>query len=147
METQESKLLIEYKPNPRNQKVDPAVVIALNKGEFSTSQIAEEVGCTPSNVRRILKQYKFEAENITEFQNNEGLIQNGVKQKIVEALATGSIQIKTAKDAKDAALAYSIFYDKNRLQENKSTANVAVNINEISDDVREKMQKFIKDLY
>jgi hypothetical protein len=147
MNAQTETRLIEYKPTERRDPVNIEAVIALHNAQIPSKEIAEELETSVRNVNRICQRYNIEAEIVKDFTDNESLIQNGAKEKVVKAMLDGTIPIKSAKDFKDAAIAYGKIFEVNRLQENRSTANVAVNINDISPDTMEKMQKFIKDLY
>ena len=86
-------------------------------------------------------------EKIENFKTHESLLQTGVKEKIVKAIARGSIPINTATDLKNAAFAYDKFFNASRLQEERSTANIAVKIDDIDPDTAAKLRQIVKDLY
>jgi len=127
--------------------IDPGTVVALHNGGLKNSEIARATGTSDPNISRILKRYKFKLEKLENFKNNEGLLQNGIKEKIVTAIAHGSIPINTATDLKNAAFAYDKFFNASRLQEDRSTANIAVKIDDIDPDTLAKLRQFVADMY
>ena len=136
----------EYKLQPR-KKTNIEAVVAMNAYGMRAPEIANETETSASNIRQILKRYRFKLEKIENFKTHESLLQTGVKEKIVKAIAHGSIPINTATDLKNAAFAYDKFFNASRLQEERSTANLAIKIEDISPEHAEHLRQIVKDLY
>ena len=136
----------EYKPQPR-KKTNIEAVVAMHAHSMSTKEIAAETETSTSNIRQMLKRYRFKLEKLENFKTHESLLQTGVKEKIVKAIAHGSIPINTATDLKNAAFAYDKFFNASRLQEDRSTANIALKIDDIDPETLAKLRQFVADMY
>jgi hypothetical protein len=142
--------VIEYKPEKSScapKGINPHEVFALKTLGFKPEEIAEKEKCSSANIRRILKDYEIIAEKVEDFKSVEGILQNGLKSNIVAILAKCKVSPNNATEYKNLAIAYEKLYHCGRLQEEKSTANISVKIEDISPDHAEHLRRIVKDLY
>jgi len=127
--------------------IDNSIVVALHNGGLKNSEIARATNTTPSNIHQLLKRYNIKLKRVENFKKVEDILQNGVKQKVIEKLAKSKASPDTATDFKNLAIAYEKIYHCNRLQEEKSTTNLAIKIEDITPERAEHLRQIVKELY
>jgi hypothetical protein len=117
------------KPKPRNAKGRPQKIIELAENTaLTTYEIGKLTDCDHSNVVRILQRYNIQREVVGAYVSQRASILAGIQEQILQSI--------TRDDIKKAPfgsriLAMCQLYDKERLERNLSTANVAT----IHDDI------------
>ena len=98
-------------------------MIALRKRKLSYSEIGAIVGCTKQNVQQRLQPFVQRVDHLQEIRDAK--IDQMV---IVESMMLDELTIRNYKgeSLRDIAVSHGIMVDKRRLEEDKSTSNVAV---------------------
>lgn len=94
------------------------LTIQANNPKLTHKQIAELVNCHKSNIYACLKRHGIKSESVNDFREARAQILSGYQDKILK-----SITVKDYKKAnlKDKTIAFSILYDKERLETNQAT--------------------------
>lgn len=101
-------------------------VIDLHRRGLSNVQAAKVLGCSTANVQKRLAKIGEIVANTETYKKNRSNVLAVGQQMIMSEVAAGEFKIQSARDLKDAATAFGILYDKERLEEGKSTQNIAV---------------------
>jgi hypothetical protein len=101
------------------QKHKEKIIELAQNTELSQGQIAKLTDVEKSTVCKVLQNYGMEHRSIEEYKSNRASILAGLQQRIAksvtdEDLKKASLQVK--------AMAYGVFYDKERLELGKSTS-------------------------
>jgi len=108
------------KPTKWHKKIPIEVILELHSKELSHDQIAKITGCTHSNITQRLQRTGI--TSLSNYKANRGDLFALLQSKILNTI--------TEADIKKASLlqrvtASGILYDKERLERDKSTANIA----------------------
>lgn len=107
----------------RGRKGKKDLIIDLaQKSQLANCEIAQISGTSTSNVSQILKRYNLQAKQVDEYVTCRAKILQGLQARILKSI--------NDTDIKDASLlqrlsGLGILYDKERLELNLSTANLA----------------------
>ena len=111
--------LIRY---PGSKGIPIETIIELRKKNLSCSQIATLLKCNPSNITRRLKTIDEAIETTNHYRSNRGFLlsleQNRIRHSITNA------DLKRA-GLRDKVISIGVLFDKERLEEGKSTENIA----------------------
>lgn len=127
--------ILQPKPT-KSERVRELIEAGCQTGQV----IAKTVGCDPALVSRILKEYKLEANQITEYKSQRAEILAGIQAKILKQLNPDDIKISNAKELKDALTGFGIAMDKERLERGQSTSNHA-HLHKMSEDTAEMLSR------
>ena len=100
-----------------------SLLVALRKKNLSYSQIAKVVGCHKSNVVNRLRQVRHLLDSNDTFKDNRADVLSVYQQMILEGITPEKIKDISVRDA---VVAMGVLYDKERLERNLSTENVAI---------------------
>jgi len=112
------------------QKHKEKIIELAQNTELSQGQIAKLTDVEKSTVCKVLQNYGMEHRSIEEYKSNRASILAGLQQRIAKSVTDEEIK-KASLQVK--AMAYGVFYDKERLELGKSTT--------ITDDVDHILQR------
>jgi hypothetical protein len=112
---------INARPAP-GTKSAAAFTIALNNPDLGPTEIAKIVDCDKSLVTHTLQQYGFNKEVTENFKKYRADILASKQEEIIKSLSTDVINNASLMQR---SASFGILYDKERLERNQSTANVA----------------------
>jgi hypothetical protein len=113
------------KPNPANyrKKSKSATIRTLiQTGCQNVNALSKATDTDPALASRILKQYKIESNQLSEYKLKRADIMAGMQHKLLASI--GEDDIKKAPLG-SRVLAAAQLYDKERLERNQSTANIS----------------------
>ena len=93
-------------------------IIDLKSKNYSNSQIASLLKCSPSNITRRLQ----DVDVVKQYVNHRPFILQQIQRKIINYISDAKLQ---KANPYQLALMYGIFYDKERLETGQSTQNIA----------------------
>jgi hypothetical protein len=114
-----------YLPPPKQYTITmtPKQMQALRKAGYSYQQIGDAAGCTKQAIWLRLNGFEKEQAELADYKEHEADVLVGLRARIVKELDTDAIQKMAPRDR---VMAYGILYDKSRLQDGLSTANLSV---------------------
>lgn len=110
---------------PRQKNIPLRKIIALRKKGLSVNEVANALGCTPQNIMDRLKSEgldKFDPSIVESYRKAEADILAFQEARLLSGLTDEKIE---KAGLKDTAIAFGVMFDKRRLSEGKSTANIA----------------------
>lgn len=121
---------------PEEKAVIPIeTIIAYRKQGLSYSEIAKLVGCCKQNIHSRLRTIGYCQSNLINFKKNKSDVLEFLQSKLLNSVDSDSIQKSSLLQR---TTAFGILYDKQRLEDGKSTDNVNIvdiklSINQIQD--------------
>lgn len=113
-------------PKPFNVKgIRLAKIIALRKKGLSVNEVARALGCTPENIMNRLQSEgldRFDPSVVESYRKAESDILAFQETRLLGGLTDQKIK---KAGVKDLGITFGIMFDKRRLSEGKSTANIA----------------------
>ena len=110
-----------------NKYIPIEQMIELHEKGLSNPQIAAILHCSTGNVQARLSKCLEIITHTENYKKNRANILTYHQQAISSVLSASEVKpLKTARELKDAATAYGILYDKERLERGQSTANVDI---------------------
>lgn len=110
---------------PRPGTKSEAILTLVTTTPATNTEVAESVGCDKALVTEVLARYGINKNECQSFKKHRADILAGLQEKLLSKLNACDVPIEKAKDVRDMATAMGIVYDKERLENNLSTANVA----------------------
>lgn len=98
-----------------------ADIIEFKKKGLTHQQIANLLGCDKSNVTKRLGTIKEELESLDNFTKHKSATMEFIQQRLLDSITPEKIKEATLQQT---ATSFGIIYDKQRLQDGKSTENL-----------------------
>lgn len=108
--------------NKRGKATDLILKTKQEHPDLTTREIGAIVKCSHVNVAYVLKRYGINHERLKQFKSNRADILAGLQEKILNTLTPADIK---KMPGGSRVLAACQLYDKERLERDLSTANVA----------------------
>lgn len=107
---------------PYTEKQAAIIVAAQDHPDLTSREIGKLANADHSTVVRTLQRYKIERQDVEDFKSHRGDIFAGLQHRLLASCTDADIQ-KAPLGSR--ILAAAQLYDKERLERNQSTANVA----------------------
>jgi len=116
-------LLSEIINSPRAHQKDIPIelIIDLRKKQLSTGQIAKLVGCSRPNIVQRLQKAAVDIELTYKFRKHRGEILANLQRRIIQSITPADLE---KAGLRDKVISSGILFDKERLEEGKSTSIV-----------------------
>ena len=112
-----------FNKKTRRMQVPDETLLAYRYQGHSHNEISRLTGLSRSTIQTRLSKLAPEVQSIEEFRKKGRLDMLSVKQRqMLEAITPDKLE---AASAKDLSISFGVMYDKSRLEEVKSTANVS----------------------
>lgn len=119
---QPSDSLLTVLPTLTRHKIDVPKAVELRKHGLTYQEIATYFGCAKTSVHAALKKYGLITERVKVFKKHRANVLSELQELILSSISLKDIQ-KASMPAR--VLAFCQLYDKERLELDLSTANVA----------------------
>ena len=116
---------LTIKPERANTKIDIAEAVKQRCKGFSLQEIADNQGVAKPSVYNALKPYKEHIDNLNIYKGNKDTLQDMAAAKCLNSLLTKDME---SEKASSIAAAFKVFNDANRLEQGKSTRNIAIQL-------------------
>jgi transposase len=100
-----------------------AIELKINNPSMNNKEIAKIVGRDASSVYRALKNYGIDTKKVNTYKKLRADILAGTQGRIIENITEEDL---TKAGLRDKAIAFGVFFDKERLERNQSTANYSL---------------------
>jgi hypothetical protein len=100
-----------------------AIELKVNNPSMPLNDIAKAVGRDPSNIYRAMKNYGIDTKKVNTYKKLRADILAGTQGRIIENITEEDL---SKAGLKDKAIAFGVFFDKERLERNQSTANYSL---------------------
>ena len=97
-------------------------IIELRKRHLSCSEIAKLLGCSKANIVQRIRKISNEIELTNHYINNRSTVFAFHQRKIMESITEAD---RKKAGLRDKVISVGVLFDKERLEEGKSTQNIA----------------------
>lgn len=114
------------KKRGKGHKLDVTEKILEIKNEYPDlkhNEIAKMTGCTRQNVTQTLQRYGIKPSNVNRYRKFRADILAGIQEQILHSISKEDLNKASLKDK---TISMSILFDKERLEQGKSTTNIAL---------------------
>lgn len=116
------QLALNYAQNQKKKPIDIVTLIVLRKTGLSYAKIGTLFGLTRQTVRERLIPYAHQIETLKEYRAAKADILSVIERRLAEGMTEEKIK---KAGLNQIAYAFAQVFDKGRLQEGKSTANIS----------------------
>ena len=137
-DAQKGDSLLTVLPVLTRYKIDVPKAVELRKHGLTYQEIATYFGCTRTSVHAALKKYGLITERVKVFRKHRANVLSELQEVILRSISIKDIQ-KASMPAR--VLAFCQLYDKERLERDLSTANVATLHDDIANLKAKKLEQ------
>ena len=139
---QKGDSLLTVLPVLTRHRVDVPKAVELRKHGLTYQEIATYFGCAKTSVHAALKKYGLITERVKVFRKHRANILSELQETILNSIGLEDIE---AASLPARVLAFCKLYDKERLERDLSTANVATLHDDIANLKAKKLEQLDKD--
>ena len=110
-------------PATKKDVAKEIVKLKFNNPNMSLSEIGQIVGRHKSNVMRCLREHEIDTKRVDSFRRMRADLLSSAQSEMLDNINPEKMEKASLKDL---SIAFSILYDKERLETGKSTQNLAL---------------------
>lgn len=142
VDIEEEDASLPVKDGKRKLPVNMQKILKLESQGLTHAAIAEILGCQPITITRKLMSYRALKDKVNDFTARRADSLAFVQKMCIDSIEPAEIK---ALKVPQRIWVMGVLYDKERLERNKSTNNIAINIKGLTDSDKNMLAKMASD--